>query len=200
MGSQRIESLEQLKEEFQKLPGIGARSAERLAFHVLREPRESAAALAQAILNVKDHVKHCRTCFNLTEQDPCAICSDPQRDAGELWVVEQPKDLMALESTGLIRARYHVLLGHLAPLEKIEPGDLTIDALIERVKGGGVREVVLATNPTAEGDGTALYIESLLSELGVRITRPARGLAVGSQLEYATPGMLESAIRGRTPM
>ena len=200
MGSQRIESLERLKQEFQELPGIGARSAERLAFHILREPRERAAALAQAILDVKDSVKHCRTCFNLTEQDPCAICSDPQRVASELWVVEQPKDLMALESTGLIRSRYHVLLGHLAPLEGIEPGDLTIDALIERVRRGGVREVVLATNPTAEGDGTALYIESLLSGFDVKITRPARGLAVGSQLEYATPGMLESAIRGRTPM
>ena len=197
---QRIESLERLKQEFQKLPGIGARSAERLAFHVLREPRAQAAALAQAILDVKDHVKHCGTCFNLTEQDPCAICSDPQRDSGELWVVEQPKDVMALESTGLIHGGYHVLLGRLAPLEGIEPGDLTIDALVARVKGGQVREVVLATNPTAEGDGTALYLESLLSGLGVRITRPARGLAVGSQLEYATPGMLESAIRGRTPM
>ncbi len=200
MSAQRIESLELLKQEFQKLPGIGARSAERLAFHVLRETRAQAAALAQAILDVKDHVKHCHTCFNLTEQDPCAICSDPQRDSGELWVVEQPKDVMALESTGLIHGRYHVLLGRLAPLEGIEPGDLTIDALVARVKGSQVREVVLATNPTAEGDGTALYLESLLGGLGVRITRPARGLAVGSQLEYATPGMLESAIRGRTPM
>ena len=200
MGLQRIDSLERLKQEFQELPGIGARSAERLAFHILREPRERAAALAQAVLDVKDTVGHCRTCFNLTEQDPCAICSDPQRDRGELWVVEQPKDMMALESTGLIRSGYHVLLGHLAPLEGIEPADLTIDALVERVKRGGVREVVLATNPTAEGDGTALYLESLLSGFEVKITRPARGLAVGSQLEYATPGMLESAIRGRTPM
>ena len=200
MGLQRIESLERLKQEFQELPGIGARSAERLAFHILREPRERAAALAQAVLDVKDTVRHCRTCFNLTEQDPCVICSDPQRDRGELWVVEQPKDMMALESTGLIRGGYHVLLGHLAPLEGIEPADLTIDALVERVQRGGVREVVLATNPTAEGDGTALYLESLLSGLEVKVTRPARGLAVGSQLEYATPGMLESAIRGRTPM
>ncbi|MCP4590262.1 MAG: recombination protein RecR [bacterium] len=195
-----MESLERLREEFQKLPGIGARSAERLAFYILREPRECAEALARAILDVKDNVKHCRTCYNLTEADPCAICSDTQRDGGELWVVEQPKDLMALESTGLIRGRYHVLLGHLAPLEGIEPGDLTIKPLVDRVKSAGVREVVLATNPTAEGDGTALYLESLLSDLGVKVTRPARGLAVGSQLEFATPGMLESAIRGRTPM
>ncbi|MCK4661116.1 MAG: recombination protein RecR [Phycisphaerae bacterium] len=200
MSSQRIESLERLKEEFQKLPGIGARSAERLAFHLLLGSREQAAALSQAILDVKDNVKYCRECFNFTEQDPCTICSDPQRDGAELWVVEQPKDLMALESTGLIRGRYHVLLGHLAPLEGVEPGNLTIDALVKRVKQGTVREVVLATNPTAEGDGTALYIESLLSEFEVQVTRPARGLAVGSQLEYATPGMLESAIRGRIPM
>jgi recombination protein RecR len=200
VGSQRIEALERLKEEFQKLPGIGARSAERLAFHILRGPRAGAAALAQALLDVKDHVKHCGTCFNLTEQDPCAICADPQRDAGELWVVEQPKDLIALEATGLIRGRYHVLLGHLSALERIEPDDLTITALVERVARGGVREVVLATNPTTEGDGTALYLESLLHPRGVKVTRPARGLAVGSQLEYATPAMLESAIKGRTPL
>jgi len=200
MGPSRIESLERLKQEFQKLPGIGARSAERLAFHVLRGSRAEAAGLAQALLDVKDHVKHCGRCFNLTEHDPCGICADPYRDASELWVVEQPKDLMALESTGLVRGVYHVLLGHLAPLEHVEPGDLTIDALVARVKRGGIREVVLATNPTTEGDGTALYIESLLCEYGVLITRPARGLAVGSQLEYASMGMLEAAIRGRSKL
>jgi recombination protein RecR len=200
VGAQRIESLERLKQEFQKLPGIGARSAERLAFHILRGGRAEAAALAQALLDVKDHVQHCHTCFHLTEQDPCAICADPDRDPGELWIVEQPKDLLALEATALVRGRYHVLLGHLAPLEGLEPGDLTIAALLQRVKCGGVREVVLATNPTAEGDGTALYLESLLSEFPVKVTRLARGLAVGSQLEYATPAMLESAIRGRTPI
>ena len=134
MGPSRIESLERLKQEFQKLPGIGARSAERLAFHVLRGSRAEAAGLAQALLDVKDHVKHCGRCFNLTEHDPCGICADPYRDASELWVVEQPKDLMALESTGLVRGVYHVLLGHLAPLEHVEPGDLTIDALVARVK------------------------------------------------------------------
>lgn len=198
MSGERIESLERLKQAFQELPGIGPRSAERLAFHVLREPRPAAAALAQAILDVKDHVKHCSVCFNLTEADPCRICTGPGRDSSELWVVEQPKDLLALEATGLIRGRYHVLLGHLAPLEGVEPDDLTIDALMARIQGGGVREVVLATNPTAEGDGTALYLESLLKDYDVVISRPARGLAVGSQLEYATPSMLESAITGRT--
>ena len=200
MNSDSIESLARLTETLQKLPGIGPRSAERLSFHILREPRGFAAGLAQAILDVKDKIIHCRTCYNLTETDPCAICGDPNRDRGEIWVVEQPKDLLALEATGLIHGVYHVLMGHIAPLEGVEPADLTIDALIERVRSGSVREVVLALNPTIDGDGTALHVQSLLSELDVSVTRPARGLAVGSQLEYATVGMLEAAIRARTSM
>ena len=200
MKGDSIESLARLRETFQKLPGIGPRSAERLSFHILREPRAFATELAQAILDVKDKIIHCRTCYNLTETDPCAICSDPKRDQAEIWVVEQPKDLLALEATGLVRGTYHVLMGHIAPLEGIEPSDLTIDALVERVRSGNVREIVLALNPTIDGDGTALHLHSLLSEFDVKITRPARGLAVGSQLEYATVGMLEAAIRARTPM
>lgn len=200
MSGEPIESLARLKEQFQKLPGIGPRSAERLAFHVLREPRGFAASLAQAILDVKDKIIHCRTCYNLTETDPCPVCTDPNRDQTEIWVVEQPKDLLALESTGLVRGTYHVLMGHIAPLEGVEPENLTIDALIKRVRSGSVREVVLALNPTLDGDGTALHIQSLLSEFDVLVTRPARGLAVGSQLEYATVGMLEAAIRGRSPV
>ncbi|MEK6797895.1 MAG: recombination mediator RecR [Planctomycetota bacterium] len=200
MSGEPIESLARLKEQLRQLPGIGARSAERLAFHILREPREFAAALAQAVLDVKDKVSHCRRCFNLTESDPCAICRDPRRDTGEVWVVEQPKDLIALEATGLVRGVYHVLMGHIAPLDGIEPEHLTIDALVDRVRAGGVREVILALNPTLEGDGTALHVQSVLRDSGVRVSRPARGLAVGSQLEYASLGMLESAIRGRTPM
>ena len=200
MSTESIESLSRLKEQLQALPGIGPRSAERLAFHILREPREAAAALAQAILDVKDKITHCTTCFNLTETDPCPICSDPRRDAGEVWVVEQPQDVVALESAGVLRGVYHVLMGHIAPLEGVEPDDLTIDALVERVRNGGVREVVLALNPTLDGDGTALHIHSLLQQFDVVVARPARGLAVGSQLEYATVGMLESAIRGRAPM
>jgi recombination protein RecR len=199
MTNEPIESLGRLKEQFQKLPGIGPRSAERLAFHVLREPRDFAAALAGAILDVKDKVIHCRTCYNLTESDPCSICADPRRDHAELWVVEQPKDLLALEATALVRGVYHVLMGHIAPLEGIEPEHLTLDALLRRVRAGGIREVVLALNPTLDGDATALHIQSLVSDLGVLVTRPARGLAVGSQLEYATSGMLEAAIRGRSP-
>ena len=195
-----MEPLARLKEQLQKLPGIGPRSAERLAFHILREPRESAAALARAVLDVKDKITSCRTCFNLTESDPCAICHDAKRDKATIWVVEQPKDLMALEATGLIPGVYHVLMGHISPLEGVGPEDLTISALVERVRTGQVREVVLALNPTLDGDGTALHIQSLLRDLNVHVSRPARGLAVGSQLEYASAAMLESAIRGRTPM
>ena len=199
MTTPSLGSLERLTEQFQKLPGIGPRSAERLAFHVLREPREFAATLAQALLDVKDQVRHCRVCFNLTERDLCAICANPSRNQREIWVVEQPKDVLILESSGLIRGVYHVLMGHLAPLEGIEPADLTIEALVQRVRAGGIEEVVLATNPTLEGDGTALHIQSLLADLKVKVTRPARGLAVGSQLEHASTAMLEAAVRGRAP-
>jgi len=197
VGTGDIESLERLRQAFQRLPGIGPRSAERLAFHILRGSREEAAALAEAVLAVKDNVFHCGICFNLTEEDPCPICRSASRDQAEIWVVEQPKDVIALEQTGLVRGVYHVLMGHIAPLEKVEPGDLTIDALVQRVRTVPAREVVLATNPTVEGDGTALYIESLLRDSGVTVTRLARGLAVGSQLEYATASMIEAAIRGR---
>jgi len=200
VGSLQIESIEVLKQAFGKLPGIGPRSAERLAFHVLRQPREEADNLARALLAVKDKVFPCRTCFNLTEQDPCSICRDQRRDRGEIWAVEQPKDLIALEQTGLVHGVYHVLMGHIAPLEGIEPADLTIGALVDRVRTSEVREVILATNPTLEGDGTALYLESVLRDQKVKVTRLARGLAVGSQLEFATVGMLEAAIRGRKPM
>lgn len=200
MNAEPIESLARLKARLEELPGIGPRSAERLAFHVLREGRESAAALAQAILDVKDKIIHCSTCYNLTEKDPCAICADSRRDPAEIWVVEQPKDVIALEATGLIRGRYHVLMGHIAPLDGVDPDDLTIGALVERVREGKVREIVLALNPTLDGDGTALHIQSLLAGMDVAITRPARGLAVGSQLEYASAGMLESAIRGRSAL
>lgn len=200
MASDSLASLTRLKEALQDLPGIGPRSAERLAFHILREPRDYAARLSEAILGVKDRVIHCAQCFNLTEASPCGICADPRRDAGEIWVVEQPKDLMALEAVGMIRGVYHVLMGVIAPLEGVEPEHLTIDALLRRVRAGTVREVILALNPTLEGDGTALHLQSLLQDTNIKITRPARGLAVGSQLEYASSGMLESAIRGRTSL
>ena len=197
MAGRRIESLERLIGELKKLPGIGVRSAERLAFHLLRATSEEAQSLADAIMSLKNKVRHCSRCYNLTEDALCQICADPTREHARIWVVEQPKDLMALEATGLVRGVYHVLMGHIAPLEGVGAGDLTIEQLAERVKSGSIEEVVLATNPTIEGDGTALYLETILEPLGVKTTRLARGLAVGSQLEYATTAMLEAAIRGR---
>ncbi|MFQ5411095.1 MAG: recombination mediator RecR [Phycisphaerae bacterium] len=191
-------SLERLIKEFQRLPGIGPRSAERLAFHILKSDKESAMALAHAVRDVKERVRHCGACYNLTESDPCAICSDPRRDQDQIVVVEQPKDLLLLESTGLIRGVYHVLLGHIAPLDGVEPGDLTLDALVARVKTGTVREIVIATNPTMEGEGTALHIKSLFADLPVQVTRLARGLPSGSQIEYASRAVLQDAIEGRT--
>jgi len=190
-------SLTRLIEEFQKLPGIGPRSAERLAFHLLKSDKAAALALADAVRNMKETVRHCGVCYNLTESDPCPICADAKRDARQIYVVEQPKDLLLLESTGLVRGVYHVLLGHIAPLDGIEPGDLTIGDLVRRVKSGNVEEVVLATNPTMEGEGTALHIKSLLATEGVKVTRLARGLPSGSQIEYASRAVLEDAIEGR---
>jgi recombination protein RecR len=145
----------------------------------------------------KDEIRPCSRCFNLADGELCHICADHRRDQGQIVVVEQPKDLIGLEATGLIMGVYHVLMGHISPLEGLEPGDLTIEALVKRVKGGGVREVVLATNPTLEGDATALHISSLLAETGVSVTRLARGIAPGSRIEYANRSMLEEAFRGR---
>ncbi len=198
MASARIESLERLVNELKKLPGIGARSAERLAFHILRSTNDQAQALADAIVDLKKNIRHCTRCHNLCDQELCGICADPRRDCGQVWVVEQPKDIMVLESTGLVQGVYHVLMGHIAPLEGVSADDLTIEQLVARIKSKPVKEIVLATNPTMEGDGTALYLESVLQPLGVRIVRLARGLAVGSQLEHATTAMLEAAIRGRS--
>ena len=190
-------SLTRLKDEFAQLPGIGPRSAERLAFHILKSDKDTAMGLAHAIRDVKEQVRHCRVCYNLTEADPCPLCVDPKRDASQIFVVEQPKDVLLLETTGLIRGVYHVLLGHIAPLDGIEPADLTIDALVKRVKAGGIAEVVLALNPTMEGEGTALHIKSILTPLGVKITQLARGLPAGSQIEYASRAVLQDAIEGR---
>lgn len=191
------ESVTRLVDEFAKLPGIGKKSAERLAYHVLRVGRSEALALADAIRDVKQNVRHCRTCFNLAEGDECEICSDPRRDPALLCVVEQPRDLLALEQSGRYRGRYHVLLGRIAPLEGIGPEQLTIDALVDRVRAGGVREVIMATNPTLEGDGTALYISNQLADLPVEVTRLARGITSGSVLEFANKEILADALVGR---
>jgi len=191
------QAIERLIEEFGNLPGIGARTAERLAFHILKSTEPEAMSLADAIRDVKRLVRPCTRCFSLAEAELCAICADPRRDAGAICVVEQPKDLLALESTGAYRGLYHVLMGHIAPLEDMEAEDLTIGALVARVKAGGVREVILATNPTVAGDGTALHITSLLAPTGVKVTRLARGLPTGGQIEYANKSILTDAITER---
>jgi recombination protein RecR len=194
-----IAALDRLTEEFGRLPGIGAKSAERLAHHILKCPAEEALALAEAIREVKDRVRHCAICFHLTEaeQPLCAICRDPRRDPSLVCVVEQPRDLMALERAGTYSGVYHVLLGRLAPLQGMGPDQLTLGALEARVRSGTVREVIMATNPNLEGDGTALLVASRLAESGVPITRLARGLASGSSLEFANREMLADAISGR---
>ncbi len=194
------EAMERLIDRLGNLPGIGARSAERIAFHLLKASGEEALALADAIRDVKTRTKHCSVCFNLTESDPCEICSDPKRDQATVCVVEQPKDLINIESTGSYRGVYHVLMGHLAPLEGIEPEDLTISQLRQRVENGTVQEVILATNPTMEGDGTALHVAQVLADAKVNVTRLARGLPTGSQLEYANKSMLADALSGRRPL
>jgi recombination protein RecR len=186
-----------LMRELGRLPGIGPKTAERLTHHLLAADRSQVLALADALRDVKELVRLCRQCCNLTEGDLCALCADPRRDASVLCVVEQPRDLAALERSGTYRGLYHVLHGRLAPLDNIGPERLTIDRLLGRVKAGGVQEVIMATNPTREGDGTALYLSSLLTPLGVRLTRLARGLPSGSGLEFANSQMLADALEGR---
>ncbi len=191
------ETIQRLIAEFGKLPGIGARTAERLAFHVLKSPDAEALALSQAIADVKSRIRPCKVCYNLAEGELCPICSDPSRDRSIIAVVEQPKDLLALESTGVYKGVYHVLMGHIAPLEDMEAEDLTLGPLVDRVKAGGVREVILATNPTVAGDSTSLHLQGLLEGTGVTITRLARGLPTGGQIEYANKSILSDAITER---
>jgi recombination protein RecR len=195
--SELTQSLSTLIDELAKLPGIGKKSAERLAYHVLRMHHNEAAALADAIRDVKENLRYCRQCYNLAEGELCTICRDPGRQGDVICVVEQPRDLMALEQTGAFRGLYHVLLGRIAPLEGISPDQLTIEALVRRVREQGVKEVIMATNPTVEGDGTALHISNLLADLPVRITRLARGITTGSVLEFANKEILTDALSGR---
>ncbi len=196
------QSIQTLMNELAQLPGIGMRSAERIAFHLLKLKPEEAMKLADAIRDVKTRIRYCSICFNLTEQDPCAICASPTRDPSLVCVVEQPKDLLALESTGLYNGVYHVLLGRIAPLEESHPDDLTIEALAKRLESGQIREVIMGTNPTVDGDGTALYIQNLIAARfpQVQVTRLARGLPAGSNIEYANKNILADAISGRQKM
>ena len=189
-----------LIKELSQLPGIGEKSAERLAYHILRSPKEEALRLAQAVRDVKEKVKHCSVCFNMAETDPCHLCADASRDQGLVCVVEEPKDLLALERTGSFKGVYHVLGGHIAPLEGMEPEKLTVKALSARVKSGHIREVILALNPNMEGDMTAQYVREQLKPLDVKVTQIARGIPSGSQLEYANQAILSEALSGRREM
>ncbi len=191
------ESVADLIEQLSKLPGIGRKTAERLAYHLLRVNRQEAIALADAIRDVRENVRYCATCFNLAEDEQCAICRDPKRDQGLLCIVEQPRDLMAIEQTGAYRGLYHVLLGRIAPLEGIGPEQLTIDALLQRVRNGAFREVIMATNPNTEGDGTALFLANQLAPFELHITRPARGITTGSILELTNKEILADAMSER---
>jgi recombination protein RecR len=186
-----------LMQELGKLPGIGPKTAERLTFHLLATDRSEVLALADALRAIKEEIHPCRQCCNPCEGELCSLCADPRRDGAVVCVVEQPRDLGALERSGSYRGLYHVLHGRLAPLDGVGPEHLTIDQLVKRVRAGGVREVILATNPTTEGDGTALYIASLLTSPAVKITRLARGLPSGSVLEFANSQMLADALEGR---
>jgi recombination protein RecR len=197
VGAEAAGAIGKLTEELGKLPGIGPKTAERLTHHLLGAPAEEVLALAEALRAIKESVRQCRQCHNLTEGELCAICSDPRRDASVICVVEQVRDLAALEKTGSYRGHYHVLHGRLAPLENVGPEQLRVDSLLRRVQQGGVQEVIMATNPTLEGDGTSLYLSSLLAPAGVRITRLARGLPSGSVLEFANSQMLVDALEGR---
>ena len=194
------DSVVHMIEQLARLPGIGRKSAERLAYHLLRVRDSEAFALADAIRHVRENVRYCDICFNLAESEMCNLCRDPSRDQNTVCVVQQPRDLMAIEQSGTYRGLYHVLLGRIAPLENIGPDQLTIDGLIERVASGNFSEVIMATNPTVEGDGTALYISNVLNQYDVPLTRLARGITTGSILEYTNKEILADAISGRQPL
>ncbi len=189
--------LELLIEELEKLPSIGMKSAQRLALHLLKVPKEDALRLADAIRAVRERVGFCTTCGNFSETDPCALCGDPRRNPSVLCVVEQPVDVLAFERTGQFPGRYHVLGGALSPLEGTSPEQLRIRELLSRLRGGEVKEVILATNPNVNGEATALYLSKLLAPLGVRVTRIARGVPMGSDLEYSDQVTLARALEGR---
>ena len=195
--TQLTESVANLIDQLARLPGIGRKSAERLTYHLLRVQQAEAIALADAIRQLRENVRYCRQCYNLAEQEMCNICRDPKRDESLLCVVEQPRDLMSLEAAGSYRGLYHVLLGRIAPLDGMGPDQLTLEALVERVRTGHFREVIMATNPTVEGDGTALHISNLLADYPVEITRLARGITTGSILEFTNKEILADALTGR---
>lgn len=191
------ESLQQLIDQFKRLPGIGGKSAQRLAFHILRTPREDAERLCEAIRQVKDRVTYCTICNNITDVDPCGICADESRDRRSICVVEEPQNVNVVEKTGGFRGTYHVLMGAISPLSGVGPDDLKIKGLLGRLGVGSIDEIILATNPTVEGEATAIYLARLLKPLGVRVTRIAMGIPVGSDLDYADDLTMTRSLEGR---
>ena len=196
----RLDPLADLVAALQRLPGIGARSAQRLAFHLLKTPREDVESLTDAMLAVKDRITYCSICGNITDVDPCHYCTAADRDARLICVVEQPENVNAIEKTRGFKGRYHVLMGAIAPLQGVGPDDLKIKGLLSRVGSGGIEEVILATNPTVEGEATALYLARLLKPLEVRVTRIAMGVPVGSDLDYTDEFTMSKAMEGRREM
>jgi len=189
--------IDRLIEALSRLPGIGRKTASRLAFHILRGSLSEAQGLAKAIVEVKEKIRLCSTCFNLTDEDPCQICRDDRRSGDVLCVVEGPNDLMAIENTGTFNGRYHVLHGTIAPLEGIGPEDIKIKELMDRLQRGRITEVILATNPTVEGGATALYLTELIKPLGIKVTRIAYGIPMGGEIEYSDGMTLSKALEGR---
>jgi recombination protein RecR len=187
-------------EAFMRLPGIGRKSAERLAYAILGMPMEEASGIAQAILDLKNNSRYCPICNNITEDAVCSICRDEKRDATRICVVEEPSNILILEKTGIFRGRYHAIMGAIAPIDGIGPEDLKIDGLMERLKAGGIKEVILATNPTVKGETTALYLSKLIKPLGISVSRIAYGLPVGGDIEYADENTVQRALEGRREM
>ena len=193
-------ALGRMVEAFMKLPGIGRKSAERLAFAVLGMSQAEAAGIAEAILDLKNNSRYCTVCNNITEEEPCGICRDEKRDPTRICVVEEPSNILILEKTGSFRGRYHALLGAISPLDGVGPEDLRIEGLMERLRSGAVKEVIIATNPTVKGETTALYLSKLIKPLGISVSRIAYGLPVGGDIEYADENTVQRALEGRREM
>ena len=200
MTIEHAQPISRLIQELTKLPGVGEKTASRLAMHILRASPEDAAGLARAILEAKEKIRFCSQCFNLTDQDPCRICRDPKRSREILCVVSSPEDLVALEKSGAYRGLYHVLHGVLSPLDGVGPKDLRLSELLSRLPGGEVKEVILATNPSVEGEATAQYLSQIIKPLGIRVTRIARGVPMGGDLQYIDEVTLSKSLENRSPL
>ncbi len=200
MTLQHAQPINRLIQELTKLPGVGEKTASRLAMHILRSSKEDAEGLARAVLEVKEKIRFCGRCFNLTDQDPCRLCQDPKRNRETLCVVSSPEDLVALEKSGGFRGVYHVLHGVLSPLEGVGPKDLRVSELLARLQGGEIKEVILATNPSVEGEATAQYLSQIIKPLNIRVTRIARGVPMGGDLQYIDEVTLSKSLENRSPL